>query len=311
MFGRERVHLVSQSSNDLNPDLRGRRGRRRRHAGQAARGADRFRRDAGVRGRRVRPALARTRAQCVRGRRRGGARRPRANACSRSPRRARRATPTTCHGARPGACAARDPGDRSPLLRHQGERASGPAARAGGGRLRTGMRVAGRVENALAAVPGLDPRRVLFTPSFAPVAEYAQALARGVQVTVDNVELLRRWPEVFRGHALWLRIDLGHGDGHHAKVTTGGRGIQVRAVGAARGRIHGAGARARHPHHRPACAPRQRDRDRRPLEAGGRRARRVRAADRQIGPSTSAAGSRSPTATTTTLRPRLGGAWPR
>lgn len=81
----------------------------------------------------------------------------------------------------------------------------------------------GEVENALAAVPGLDPRRVLFTPSFAPVAEYVQALARGVQVTVDNVELLRRWPEVFRGHALWLRIDLGHGDGHHAKVTTGGR----------------------------------------------------------------------------------------
>ena len=81
----------------------------------------------------------------------------------------------------------------------------------------------GEVENALAAVPGLDPRRVLFTPSFAPVAEYAQALARGVQVTVDNVELLTRWPEVFRGHALWLRIDLGHGDGHHAKVTTGGR----------------------------------------------------------------------------------------
>ena len=81
----------------------------------------------------------------------------------------------------------------------------------------------GEVENALAAVPALDPRRVLFTPSFAPVAEYAQALGCGVQVTVDNVELLRRWPEVFRGHALWLRIDLGHGDGHHAKVTTGGR----------------------------------------------------------------------------------------
>jgi diaminopimelate decarboxylase/aspartate kinase len=37
------------------------------------------------------------------------------------------------------------------------------------------------------------------------------------------VELLRRWPEVFRGRALWLRIDLGHGDGHHAKVNTGGK----------------------------------------------------------------------------------------
>ncbi len=74
-----------------------------------------------------------------------------------------------------------------------------------------------------AALPGFDPALVLFTPSFAPIAEYAAALARGVTVTVDNVELLRRWPEVFRGRALWLRIDLGHGDGHHAKVNTGGK----------------------------------------------------------------------------------------
>ena len=81
----------------------------------------------------------------------------------------------------------------------------------------------GEVENALASVPGIDPQRVLFTPSFAPIGEYAAALAHGVKVTVDNVELLRRWPEVFRGRTLWLRIDLGHGDGHHAKVTTGGK----------------------------------------------------------------------------------------
>ncbi len=60
-------------------------------------------------------------------------------------------------------------------------------------------------------------------PASTRIAEYAAALARGVTVTVDNVELLRRWPEVFRGRALWLRIDLGHGDGHHAKVNTGGK----------------------------------------------------------------------------------------
>ncbi len=81
----------------------------------------------------------------------------------------------------------------------------------------------GELERVFAALPGFDPQRVLFTPSFAPIAEYAVALARGVTVTVDNVELLRRWPEMFRGRALWLRIDLGHGDGHHAKVNTGGK----------------------------------------------------------------------------------------
>ncbi len=81
----------------------------------------------------------------------------------------------------------------------------------------------GELERVFDVLPDLSPERVLFTPSFAPIDEYAVALARGVTVTVDNVELLRRWPDVFRGHALWLRIDLGHGDGHHQKVNTGGK----------------------------------------------------------------------------------------
>ncbi|HET8900153.1 MAG TPA: bifunctional aspartate kinase/diaminopimelate decarboxylase, partial [Rhodanobacteraceae bacterium] len=81
----------------------------------------------------------------------------------------------------------------------------------------------GEVERVFDVLPTLDPARVLFTPSFAPIDEYAAALARGIHVTVDSVELLQRWPEVFRGRSLWLRIDLGHGDGHHEKVNTGGK----------------------------------------------------------------------------------------
>lgn len=81
----------------------------------------------------------------------------------------------------------------------------------------------GEIRHVLASVPGLTPQQVLFTPSFAPRSEYTEALALGVTVTVDNVELLQRWPDIFRGRQLWLRIDLGRGDGHHAKVTTGGK----------------------------------------------------------------------------------------
>ena len=81
----------------------------------------------------------------------------------------------------------------------------------------------GELQRVFETLPELDPERVLFTPNFAPIHEYESAFARGVTVTVDNVELLRRWPEVFRGRALWLRIDLGHGDGHHQKVNTGGK----------------------------------------------------------------------------------------
>ncbi len=81
----------------------------------------------------------------------------------------------------------------------------------------------GELRHVFQVLPQLDPARVLFTPSFAPVHEYEQAFALGVTVTVDSVEALRRWPEVFRGRSLWLRIDLGHGDGHHQKVNTGGK----------------------------------------------------------------------------------------
>ena len=75
----------------------------------------------------------------------------------------------------------------------------------------------GELERVFDVAPSLPMERVLFTPSFAPRAEYAFALERGINVTLDNVEALQRWPEVFRGRRLWLRVDLGRGDGHHAK----------------------------------------------------------------------------------------------
>jgi diaminopimelate decarboxylase/aspartate kinase len=80
----------------------------------------------------------------------------------------------------------------------------------------------GELDHVFAQVPSLTPDRVLFTPSFAPRHEYEAAFARGVTVTLDNVEALQRWPDVFRNRTVWLRLDLGHGEGHHAKVKTGG-----------------------------------------------------------------------------------------
>jgi len=80
----------------------------------------------------------------------------------------------------------------------------------------------GEIEHVFNVVPDIATNRILFTPSFAPVEEYAQALSRAITVTVDNIELLYQWPDIFRGRELWLRVDLGRGDGHHAKVITGG-----------------------------------------------------------------------------------------
>jgi len=80
----------------------------------------------------------------------------------------------------------------------------------------------GEVERALAACPGLDPQRILYTPNFAPREEYAWALARGVRVTVDNGYVLNAWPELFHGREIFARVDTGVGRGHHNHVRTAG-----------------------------------------------------------------------------------------
>ena len=71
--------------------------------------------------------------------------------------------------------------------------------------------------------PELRSSQILFTPNFAPRQEYAEALAQGVQLTLDNLHPLREWPELFGGCDLFLRIDTGTGAGHHRHVRTAGQ----------------------------------------------------------------------------------------
>ena len=80
----------------------------------------------------------------------------------------------------------------------------------------------GELEHAFATVPDLDPGRTLFTPNFAPRAEYEYGFAKGVHVTLDNLHPLKMWPELFQRREIFLRIDPGFGRGHHSHVRTGG-----------------------------------------------------------------------------------------
>ena len=73
-----------------------------------------------------------------------------------------------------------------------------------------------------AAVNGIAPERILFTPNFAPRDEYAAALDAGVRVTLDALHPLAEWGNLFAGREIHLRVDLGVGRGHHDKVKTGG-----------------------------------------------------------------------------------------
>jgi diaminopimelate decarboxylase/aspartate kinase len=80
----------------------------------------------------------------------------------------------------------------------------------------------GEVEWLQQALPDLDLSRILFTPNFAPKAEYAWAFERGLLVTLDNLYPLQAWPEVFAGRRILVRMDPGQGRGHHEHVKTAG-----------------------------------------------------------------------------------------
>jgi diaminopimelate decarboxylase/aspartate kinase len=94
--------------------------------------------------------------------------------------------------------------------------------------------------------PELDPERVLFTPNFAPRAEYERAFGLGVHVTVDSLFCLEQWPELFRDRELFVRIDPGRRRGHHEHVRTAGAtskfGVSPEQIGPVAERIAAVGA---------------------------------------------------------------------
>jgi len=80
----------------------------------------------------------------------------------------------------------------------------------------------GEVEWLEQVLPDMDIGRILFTPNFAPRAEYEWSIRKGLQVTLDNLYPLEAWPELFRDTKLFIRVDPGQGRGHHEHVKTAG-----------------------------------------------------------------------------------------
>ncbi len=81
---------------------------------------------------------------------------------------------------------------------------------------------AAELEHVLRLFPDLDRQRLLFTPNFAGRDELERGFQLGARVTVDNLHPLQAWPDVFAGREIFLRLDPGRGQGHHAHVRTAG-----------------------------------------------------------------------------------------
>jgi bifunctional diaminopimelate decarboxylase / aspartate kinase len=80
----------------------------------------------------------------------------------------------------------------------------------------------GEVKYLFELFPQIDPKRIIFTPNFAPQSEYVYGLKKNVYVTLDNIYPIKQWPKIFEGKEIFLRLDPGYGRGHHKYVHTGG-----------------------------------------------------------------------------------------
>jgi diaminopimelate decarboxylase/aspartate kinase len=80
----------------------------------------------------------------------------------------------------------------------------------------------GELDAVSAAVPQSAP--LLFTPNFASCADFQRGLATRATLTLDALYPAEHWGALFRGREVSLRVDLGRGLGHHEKVRTGGSG---------------------------------------------------------------------------------------
>jgi len=85
---------------------------------------------------------------------------------------------------------------------------------------------------------------ILFTPNFCPPDEYAAARAEGAEVTVDGPETLDLAPDAFRDADIAVRLDPGGGLGHHEKVRTAGPGAKFGFPAAEAERLGAAAERA-------------------------------------------------------------------
>ena len=78
------------------------------------------------------------------------------------------------------------------------------------------------LEFIFALFPEINPQKIIFTPNFAPRAEYEAALNLNVNVTIDNLYPIEHWPELFNNKKIIARLDPGQGYGHHKHVCTAG-----------------------------------------------------------------------------------------
>ena len=81
----------------------------------------------------------------------------------------------------------------------------------------------GEVKFLIKTFPNISLDRILFTPNFSPKNDYIWAMNFGLKVTIDSLYPLKEWPEIFKNQNIIVRIDTGHGQGHHQYVKTAGK----------------------------------------------------------------------------------------
>jgi len=78
------------------------------------------------------------------------------------------------------------------------------------------------IEYLLNLLPALNLDKILFTPNFVSYDELEWSLNKGIMTTIDNEYIFDNWAPLLSGKKIFIRIDTGYGQGHHAHVKTAG-----------------------------------------------------------------------------------------
>jgi bifunctional diaminopimelate decarboxylase / aspartate kinase len=84
------------------------------------------------------------------------------------------------------------------------------------------------ITRVLGDFPKIVPQRMLFVPNHAHGEDLGRAFDYGAHIAVNNLNILKRWPDIFQDREIFICMDMGHEQGSSGLLETCVRGFYIR-----------------------------------------------------------------------------------
>jgi len=84
------------------------------------------------------------------------------------------------------------------------------------------------ITRVLKNLPKLAPQQILFVTDHAHKEDFEHAFHYGAHVAVNDLNALKRWPDIFQDREIFICMDMGHEQGSSGLLETSVRGFYIR-----------------------------------------------------------------------------------